>query len=227
MWTGATSSSPTWSSSTRTATVTLPSHVTPTTGLDAFVHALEATTGRRRNALATAPALHAIRLVLERLPAAVADGEDLEVRQAMQEAAFLAGVAIDGGGTGIAHAIGHALGTLAHVPHGVAVAVGLGAAFEWNVDRAPGAFESVARSIDQPVTDLPAVYAELLRAARFPVAVHRLGELSLSVDDLAATMVAEENLPMYTNNCAIADERERAALAESTLALWDELRSEV
>ena len=38
--------------------------------------------------------------------------------QAMQEAALLAGVAIDNCGTGIAHAIGHALGTLHHVPHG-------------------------------------------------------------------------------------------------------------
>ena len=55
---------------------------------------------------------------------------------------MLAGMAIDGGGTGIAHAIGHALGTLAHVPHGVAVAIGLGAALDWNVDGGDGAYAS-------------------------------------------------------------------------------------
>ena len=122
------------------STVTMPSHVTAATGLDAFVHAIEAVSGRRSTALVTAPALHALRLVLDHLPIAVTQPDDLDARQAMQEAAFLAGLAIDGGGTGIAHSIGHALGTLAHVPHGVAVAIGLAAALEWNVDGAPGAY---------------------------------------------------------------------------------------
>ena len=60
----------------------------------------------------------------------------------MQEAAMLAGMAIDAGGTGIAHAIGHALGTLGHVPHGVAVAAGLRAALEWNIAGGDGAYDA-------------------------------------------------------------------------------------
>ena len=59
------------------------------------------------------------------LPRVAADGSDLASRQAMQEAAFLAGIAIDNCGTGVAHSIGHALGSLYHVPHGISVAVGL------------------------------------------------------------------------------------------------------
>ena len=205
------------------ATATMPAHVTAATGLDAFVHAVEAVTGRRSNALVTASALQAIRLVLDHLPAAVAQGGDLEVRQAMQEAALLAGLAIDGGGTGIAHSIGHALGTLAHVPHGVAVAVGLGAAFEWNVAGAPEAFGSIARSLGRSPSDLPEVYAALVQAAGLGAAVRRVGEVSVSAGDLATTMAAEENLPMLTNSCRRADDAERTELAERTLALWDEL----
>ena len=116
------------------STVTMPTHVTTATGLDAFVHALEAVSGRRSTALVTASALHALRLVVDPLPITVAAPNDLEARQAMQEAALLAGLAIDGGGTGIAHSIGHALGTHAHVPHGITVAIGLAAALDWNID---------------------------------------------------------------------------------------------
>jgi hypothetical protein len=36
-------------------------------------------------------------------------------------------------------------------------------------------------------------------------------------------MVADENLPMYMNNCRVADDDERIDLATSTLRAWDEL----
>ncbi len=38
-------------------------------------------------------------------------------------------------------------------------------------------------------------------------------------------MIAEENLPMYHNNCRLADDAERRHLATRTLAVWTELRS--
>ena len=73
---------------------------------------------------------------------------------------------------------------------------------------------------------MPEMYAGLLRAARFPAAVARLGTLDVSIADLAATMVAEENRPMYANSCRVPDDVQRVALAEATLAAWDSLRSE-
>lgn len=207
------------------ATATMPSAVTTACGLDAFVHAVEATTGRRAAALVTAPALHAARLVVDHLPAAVRDGADLDARQVMQEAALLAGIAIDGGGTGIAHSIGHALGTLAGVPHGVAVAVGLAASFEWNVAGAPEAFADLARAFGCAVTQLPERYAQLTDESRLADAVARVGPLELSVDAIATTMVAEENRPMWANNCRRADDADRHALAAATLGRWNELAS--
>ena len=206
-----------------TATATLPPHITAATGLDAFVHAVEAVSGRRSSTAVATSALRAIRLVLDHLPAAVADGSDLDVRLAMQEAALLAGLAIDDGGTGIAHSIGHALGTLAHVPHGVSVAVGLGAAIDWNIDGAPESFASVAGVVGVPVTALGDVYRTLLEASGFSLALVGVGPLSVDPADLAETMVAVENRPMYDNNCRLADDGERLALARSTLHVWDEM----
>ena len=48
-------------------------------------------------------------------------------------------------------------------------------------------------------------------------------KLALAVTELAATMAAEENLPMLTNSCRVPDDGERLALAEWTVALWAEL----
>ena len=42
-----------------------------------------------------------------------------------------------------------------HVPHGVAVAIGLAAALDWNVDGAPEAYTSAAAALGRPVGELP------------------------------------------------------------------------
>jgi alcohol dehydrogenase class IV len=206
------------------AVATMPAHVAAASGLDALVHAVEAVTGRRTTPLVAAPALHAIRLIREHLPAGACSAE-VDARHAMQHAALLAGLAIDAGGTGIAHAIGHALGALAGVPHGVAVAVGLAAALPWNLDGAAGAFEPVTGALGCRTGGLPDVYAGLLVAAGFPAAVRRVGELPVDAPDLVAAMAADENAPMCVNNCRVADETARAALAASTLRVWEELRA--
>src|SRR5690606_16509990 len=125
-------------------TVGLPAHLTAATGIDALVHAVEAATNRRRHPLSQAPALQAIALVAEHLPTAVAEPANLEARGAVQLAAYLAGQAIDVAGTGIAHALGHALGALGHVHHGRAVGLALGVALADNASAAPEAHRAVA-----------------------------------------------------------------------------------
>lgn len=205
------------------ATATMPAPVTAASGLDAFVHAAEAMTGRRADDAVVAPAADAARLVFAHLGPAVTNGSDLTVRLAMQEAALLAGLAIDGGGTGIAHSIGHALGTLAHVPHGVAVAVAYGAALAWNVAGTPDAFAELARAAGCSVSSLPDAYAALVDGSDLAAAVSRVGPLLLEPETLAATMIAPENRPMYENNCRRASSAERLDLARRTLRAWDEL----
>ncbi|MEI2706077.1 MAG: iron-containing alcohol dehydrogenase [Ilumatobacteraceae bacterium] len=204
------------------ATVSLPPAVTATTGLDAFVHAIEAASGRRRNALVTAPAVQAMRLTLTHLPQAVRTGTDLLARQGMQEAALLAGLAIDAAGTGMAHSIGHALGALARMPHGLAVSVGLRAALAWNVEGAQAAYADIAAGLGVTADALPAIFERL--AAE--VGVHRVarsfGPLALTPAELAEVMVAEENQPMFANNARPAGNAERDLLAERTLRLWSD-----
>ena len=152
-------------------------------------------------------------LVLDHLPAAVAHAEDLAARQAMQEAALLAGIAIDNCGTGIAHAIGHALGSLYHVPHGTAVAVGLDAAS--GVERAgcSGRLRGRRRRARARRRELPEVLTDLFAATSFERAVRPGPDVAFDARDIAAMMVAPENEPMLRNNCVVPDAAERFELA--------------
>jgi alcohol dehydrogenase len=105
-------------------TVGLPPAVTAATGVDAMTHSLESLVSRNGNPFAEAMALGVIRTASEWLPRAVADGSDLEARAQMLIAAHLAGVGqASGTGVGLAHALGHALGTRGRLPHGTALAV--------------------------------------------------------------------------------------------------------
>ena len=54
---------------------------------------------------------------------AYTDGQNLEARERMAVAAFMAGLAFTRVGVGYVHAIAHQLGGLYHVPHGLANAI--------------------------------------------------------------------------------------------------------
>ena len=79
-------------------------------------------------------ALAAIRLVMAHLPTAVREPQNLAARAGMLDAAALGGLAIHKAGTALAHNIGHALGSLAPVPHGLAVTLAMAATAEWVVE---------------------------------------------------------------------------------------------
>jgi alcohol dehydrogenase len=104
-------------------TLGLPPGPTAATGVDAMTHSLESLLSRVPNPFAEAVALHVIRTVASWLPRAVADGRDIEARSQLLVASHLAGLGqASGTGVGAVHALGHAIGTLARVAHGTALA---------------------------------------------------------------------------------------------------------
>ena len=105
-------------------TMGLPPFVTATTGMDALCHAVEAYTNHTYNTpLEDKLAKEAVQLIHENLLKAYCDGSDLEARQNMQRAAFFAGRAFTRGCVGYVHAVGHTLGGLYGVPHGLAMSI--------------------------------------------------------------------------------------------------------
>ncbi|MEM1040121.1 MAG: iron-containing alcohol dehydrogenase [Pseudomonadota bacterium] len=128
-------------------TVGLPAYWTLYTGLDALVHAIESRTNRYRFAENDAVADRAIALVAQSLEQTLEHPDDLKARGAMQLAAAYGGMAINNTGCAVAHNIGHALGSLAGVPHGRAVSIALVATLPWSIEGNREAFGSVARAM--------------------------------------------------------------------------------
>ncbi len=104
-------------------TKSLPLHITSTTGMDALTHAVEAYIGGENTGRTKKDAVQAIRLINDNLKKAYDNGADLEARNNMQQAAYLAGKAFTRAYVGYVHAVAHTLGGEYGVPHGLANAV--------------------------------------------------------------------------------------------------------
>lgn len=104
-------------------TRSLPPHLTATTGMDALTHAVEAYIGRSTTKQTRAQAESAVRLIFANIECAYKDGNDLDARRAMLDAAYQAGAAFSKSYVGYVHALAHALGGSYGTPHGLANAV--------------------------------------------------------------------------------------------------------
>lgn len=105
-------------------TVGMPPYMTATTGMDALAHAVEAYTNHTYNTeLENHLAKEAVKLIYDNVLLAYEDGTNLQARQNMQKASFYAGRAFTRGCVGYVHAVGHTLGGLYGVAHGLAMSV--------------------------------------------------------------------------------------------------------
>src|SRR5205807_2439053 len=101
-------------------TISMPPRLTASTGMDALAHAVEAMTSIFANPISGTLAMRALELIHRWLLPAVEDGSNLAARAGMSLAALMAGQAFPSGLPHLGHAIGHALGTAYHIPHGMA-----------------------------------------------------------------------------------------------------------
>lgn len=106
-----------------TLTIGLPKFVTATTGMDALTHSIEAYIGRSTTRKTRDCALKSIKLIFENLLTAYEDGGNLQARENMLHASYLAGVAFTVSYVGYVHAIAHSLGGKYNTAHGFANAV--------------------------------------------------------------------------------------------------------
>jgi alcohol dehydrogenase class IV len=106
----------------------MPTGLTLGTGFDALAHAAGSYMLTMSHEFTDMANLKAVEMILKWLPRSVKYAEDMEAREKMQMAAFIAGVGFGNVSGGIEHGIGHSLGGLFHVHHGVCVGIYLPAA---------------------------------------------------------------------------------------------------
>ena len=126
-------------------TIGLPPHITSTTGMDALTHAVEAYIGKSNVKSTIKYAEDATKLIHENLEKAYVNGKDVEARNNMLKASFLAGSAFTRAFVGYVHAIAHNLGGMYNTPHGLANAVILPYVLEW---YGPAAYKPLAKLAD-------------------------------------------------------------------------------
>lgn len=114
-------------------TVSLPSSVTASTGMDALTHAIEAYTCNLAEPITDALALYATDLIVNNLETAVFEGGNIEARKNMLVGSLIAGIAFGNSDVGGVHCMAEALGGLYDTPHGVANSMLLPYVFEYNI----------------------------------------------------------------------------------------------
>ena len=124
--------------------VGMPPALTAATGMDALTHAVEAYVSTIATPITDACALMAIKLIAAYLRPAVANGTNLEARDKMAYAEYLAGMAFNNASLGYVHAMAHQLGGFYNLPHGVCNAILLPEVCEFNKIACAKRFADIA-----------------------------------------------------------------------------------
>ncbi|HEY9855368.1 MAG TPA: iron-containing alcohol dehydrogenase [Stenomitos sp.] len=149
-----------------------PPALTAATGMDALTHAVEAYVSTAATPITDACALQAIRLIAKYLRPAVANGQNLEARDRMAYAEYLAGMAFNNASLGYVHACAHQLGGFYNLPHGVCNAILLPHVCEFNLIACPERFADIAVALGENLAGLSTVDA----AGKAIAAIRRLSQ---------------------------------------------------
>ncbi len=170
--------------------VNKPAALTAATGMDALTHAVECYVTLGANYATDCLALQAIELVGKYLRRAVAYGHDIEAREGMAYASYLAGMAFNNGGLGYVHAMAHQLGGLLDMPHGVANAILLPHVEKWNLMVNPEKFARMAVALGEDISGLGKMEAAeacikaIVRLSQDVGIPQGLGELGVKESDI-------------------------------------------
>ncbi|EAS43260.1 L-threonine dehydrogenase [Photobacterium profundum] len=124
-----------------------PASLTAATGMDALTHAIEAYVSTAATPITDAVAIKAMELIQAHLRTAVNDGQNLEAREQMAYAQFMAGMAFNNASLGYVHAMAHQLGGFYDLPHGVCNAVLLPHVQRYNAKVCPERLRDVAKAM--------------------------------------------------------------------------------
>lgn len=115
-----------------------PKGLTSSSGIDAVSHDLEALASVMATPYTDGLAIESLKLIFQYLPRAYKDGpNDPEAREAMANAATMAGMAFANAFLGVMHSCAHKLGAYHHIPHGVANALMMDQVLYFNAAEVP------------------------------------------------------------------------------------------
>lgn len=171
-----------------------PASLTAATGMDALTHAVEAYVSIAATPITDAVAIKAIELIQAHLRTAVENGDDIEAREQMAYAQFMAGMAFNNASLGYVHAMAHQLGGFYDLPHGVCNAILLPHVQRYNAQVCPERLRDVAKAMGVEVEGLSAeqgaeaaidAIVTLAKDVGIPAGIRELGAKSEDIATLA------------------------------------------
>ncbi len=162
-------------------TVGLPPHLTAAVGMDALSHNMEAYCSPLFHPMADGVALEGMRLIKDWLPAACADGNDLEARGHMQVASSMGATAFQKG-LGAMHSLSHPCGSLLDTHHGLTNGVVMPYVLAFNADAIEEKMTALARYLDLANPSAKSVLDWVLRLREQIGIQPTLAELGVSED---------------------------------------------
>lgn len=179
----------------------MPKGLTAATGMDALTHAIEGFITKGAWDMTNMFALKSIELISQNLKKVCDNTSDLEARENMALAQYVAGMGFSNVGLGIVHSMAHSLGAYFDTPHGVANALLLPYVMEYNAPATGDKYRDIAKAMGVEGTD--SMSPEAYRKA----AVDAVVSLSKSIgipQKLSELNIKEEDLPKLAKS-AIAD----------------------
>ncbi|WP_434777265.1 L-threonine dehydrogenase [Neisseria sp. Ec49-e6-T10] len=173
-----------------------PKDLTAATGMDALTHAVEAYVSTAATPITDACAIKAIELIAKYLKTAVFDGHNMEAREQMAYAQFLAGMAFNNASLGYVHAMAHQLGGFYDLPHGVCNAVLLPHVQRYNATVAAARLKDIAKALGADVTDVSDEQGAQMAIA----AMYELGQDIGIPEGIAMIGAKEEDIPTLAEN---------------------------
>ena len=174
----------------------MPSEITADTGMDVLTHAVEGYTCAWKNDFTDGLCIKAIQLVFQYLRRVVKDGNDMEARERMHNAACMAGMGFTNSLTAMAHAAGHSLGALFHIPHGRAAGLFLPYTIKFIGEARQELWAEIAYSIKLEVpegkgaaTVLVQAIRELARGINQPLSIRETGIPLASFNNVMAKLI--------------------------------------
>lgn len=183
-------------------TATVPPRITAETGMDALTHCIEVYTNKFAHPTVDMYARYGIELIAKNLKRAVADGSDMEAREAMLLGSMYGGLGLGPVNTAAVHALAYPVGGMFHKSHGLSNSVLLPTVMKFNMTSNLKKYAEVALACGcQPgdtdeETALRGVefVAQLSRDCGIPQTLAEIGIPQSAVPEMAAAAMKQQRL---------------------------------
>ena len=169
-----------------TLTYTTPAHITASTGMDAFCHAIEAYWNKNSNPICDAISMNALEMIINNIEMAYKSPEDKNSRSNMMLASLMAGISFSQTRTTGIHALSFPITTDFNVDHGTSCAINLPAFIRLFIKNRNRKMEKLSNYLGfSNVENFANKIEEIMTSIKLPTKLSQIGITTDDIDSIA------------------------------------------